>query len=47
MYNLIEYSESYSQTSGFWQYYRDQQAFNNDANIINFPVNDNTSLSFK
>ena len=47
MYNSIEYSENYSQTSGFRQYYRDQQALNNDANIIDFSVNDDTSLSFK
>ena len=48
MYNLIGFTENYSQTSGnLWQYYRDQPALNCHNNIIDFPVNDNTSLSFK
>ena len=47
MYNLIEYSENYSQTYGSsWQNYRDQPALNN-GDIITFPVNYDTSLSFK
>ena len=30
MYNLIEYSNNYSKTSGsLWQYYRDETVFNN------------------
>ena len=48
MYNLIEYSENYSQGPGsLSQYYRDQPALNDDDNIIGFPVNDDTSFSFK
>ena len=47
MYNLIEYSEyseNYLQTSGgLWLYYRDILASYN----IDFPVNGNSSLSFK
>ena len=47
VYSLIKYSKNYSQTSGIlWQYYRDQSGLNNDGNIIDFPVNDDTSLSF-
>ena len=50
MYNLIEYSDVYSKTSGsLWQYYRDEPALdnNNNNNIIDFPVNDNNSILFK
>ena len=48
MYNLIEYSDIYLKTSGsFWQYYRDEPALNNDGDIIDFPVNNNNSISFK
>ena len=36
MYNLIEYSDNYSKTSGsLWQYYRDIPAVNNDGDIVN------------
>ena len=46
--NLIEYSENYSQTSGsLWLQYRDQPVLDNKGNITGFPVNDDTSLSFK
>ena len=46
--NLIEYSENYSQTSGsLWLQYRDQAVLDNKGNITGFPVNDDTSLSFK
>ena len=50
MYNLIEYSDNYSKTSGsLWQYYRDEPALdNNDSNIIiNFLANNNIIISFK
>ena len=30
-----------------WQYYIDQTALNNDGNISDFNVNDDTSLPFK
>ena len=37
MYNLIEYSNNYSKTSGsLWQYYNDIPAVNNDGDIVNF-----------
>ena len=48
VYNLIEYSEIYSKTSGsVWQYYRDETALENNNNIIDFPANNNNSISFK
>ena len=48
MYNLIEYSYAYSETSGsLWQYYRDEPALDNNNNIIDFPANNNNSTSFK
>ena len=47
MYNLIEYSDAYSKTSGsFWQCHRDEPALENNGNIINFSE-DNDSASFK
>ena len=47
MYNLIEYSDDYSKTSGnLWQYYRDQLDLDKNSNIIDFPAN-NKSASFK
>ena len=48
MYNLIEYSDNYSKTSGsLWQYYKDIPAVdaNNDNTIVNFN-GDNTTDSF-
>ena len=37
MYNLIEYSNNYSKTSGsLWQYCKDIPAVNNNDNIVNF-----------
>ena len=34
MYNLIEYSDNYSKTSGsLWQYYRDEPFIGNTGNI--------------
>ena len=48
MYNLIEYSETYSQTSrSLLLYYRNQSVSDNNSSFIDFPVNDDTSLSFK
>ena len=48
MYNLIEYSDAYSETSGsLWQYYRGEAALANNSNIIDFPANNNNSISFK
>ena len=47
-YNLTEYSDAYSKTSGLlWQYYRDEPAPDNNNNIIDLPGNNNNSISFK
>ena len=48
MYNLIEYSDASSKTSGsLWQYYRDSSALDNNGNIIDFPDDKKNSASFK
>ena len=48
MYNLIEQSDAYSNTSGrLQQYYRDEPALDNKHNSIDFVANDNNSNSFK
>ena len=45
MYNLIEYSENYSKTSGSqWQYCKYIPAADGDGNIINFNEDNNTDL---
>ena len=37
MYNLIEYSDSYSKTSGsLWQYFKDIPTVNNHGAIVDF-----------
>ena len=37
MYNLIEYSDSYSKTSGsLWEYCKEMPAVNNNGNIADF-----------
>ena len=47
MYNLIEYGDDYLKTSGsLWQYYRDEPVLDNNNNIIDFPANNNNSISF-
>ena len=48
-YNLIEYSDNYSKTSGsLWQYYKDIPAVNDDGNVVVFNGgNDTDSLNFK
>ena len=47
MYNLIEYSDNYSKTSGsLEQYYRDELALTDAGAIANFHAADN-SASFK
>ena len=46
MYNLIEYSDNYSKTSGiFWQYGKDIPALDNNNVIVNF-INNNLTESF-
>ena len=49
MYNVIEYSDNYSKTSGnLWQYCKDILAINNDGNIIDFNgANATDSFNFK
>ena len=48
MYNLIEYSDAYSKTSGsLWQYYRDDPPLDKNGNVIDFPANNNKSISFQ
>ena len=43
-YNLIEYSDNYSKTSGsLWQYYRDEPALTNAGAIVNFHAADNSA----
>ena len=47
MYNLIEYSGNYAETSrSLQQYYRDKPVIKNDRDIVDFP-NDLDSASFK
>ena len=46
MYNLIEYSDAHSKTSGsLWQYYRDEPAWDNNGNIIDF-LDDNNIYAY-
>ena len=49
MYNLIEYSDDYSKTSGsLWQYCKDIRAVNNDGDIADFDgANATDSFNFK
>ena len=48
MYNLIEYSDNYSETSRrLWQYYRDKPFLNASGAIADFPADNNYSASFK
>ena len=49
MYNLIEYSDNYSKTSGsLWQYCKEIPAVNNAGNIIDFNgANATDSFNFK
>ena len=49
MYNVIEYSDNYSKTSGrLWQYCKEIPAINNEGTIINFDgTNATDSFNFK
>ena len=48
MYNLREYSDICSKTSGsLSQYYRDEPSLKNAGGITDFPANDNNIISFK
>ena len=48
MYNLIEYGDNYSKTSGIlWQYCRDELALATNGNIADFNTDNSTTNSFK
>ena len=49
MYNLIEYSDNYSKTSGsLWQYCKEILAVNDNGNIVDFNIaNATDSFNFK
>ena len=48
LYNLIEYSENYEQSSrSLWQYQRDVQNITAARNIGNFNTNDSSSFKYK
>ena len=49
MYNLIEYSDNYSKTSGsLWQYCKKIPAINNNGSIVDFEgTNETDSFKFK
>ena len=49
MYNLIEYTDNYSKSSGsLWKYCKDIAAVNNNGVIVNFNGdNDTDSFNFK
>ena len=47
-YSLIEYSNSYLETSGrLWQYYIDQAVLQDNNVVIDFPADNDNSTSFK
>ena len=47
MYNLIEYSDNYSKTSGsLWQYCKDILVINNNGDIVDFNSANATTNSF-
>ena len=48
MYNLIEYSDNYSRTSGIlWQYCRDEPAMDDNGAIVDFNAANAITDSFK
>ena len=48
MYNLIEYSGNYSDTSGsLWQFKRDESPLTNDGNPDSVSVDNSTSFKYK
>ena len=45
MYNLIEYSDNYSDSSGsLYQFKRDESPMNNDGNLLNVALNNSSSF---
>ena len=48
VYNLIEYSDNYSDSSGsLWQFKRDESPMNNAENILNVALDNSTSFKYK
>ena len=48
MYNLIEYSDNYSDTSGsLWQFKRDEQPIDNNGAFINITAENSSSFKYK
>ena len=48
MYNLLEYSDNYSESSGsLWQYKRDEQNMTAARNPDNINTNDSSSFKYK
>ena len=48
MYNLIEYSDNYSDTSGsLWQFKRDEQPINNNGAFIDITAENSSSFKYK
>ena len=48
MYNLIKYSDICSKTSGsLWQYCRDEPVLDNNGCIVDFPVDNSSSIPYK
>ena len=48
MYNLIEYSDNYANTSGSpWQFKRDEQGMDNNENPANVTTLNSTSFKYK
>ena len=48
MYNLIEYSDNYADSSGsLYQFKRDESPMNNAGNLLNVALNNSTSFKYK
>ena len=48
MYNLIEYYDNYSDSSGsLWQFKRDESPINNAGNLLNVALDNSTSFKYK
>ena len=48
MYNLIEYSDNYSDSCGsLYQFKRDESSMNNDGNLTNVVLNNLSSFKYK
>ena len=47
-YNLVEYSDNYSDSSGsLYQFKRDESPINNDENPLNVALNNSSSFKYK